>query len=723
MLPGKSTIDQLFNGTRVFVIPFYQRSYVWNKEHWERFLDDMIMVGHKKEDYFLGSIILKQELTNTSKRGDYKIVIDGQQRLTTIAIFLKVLYLKLDENAWFERKFILPDGNYAICHSHIDRRDFETIMKLEECKPLEGSSHIISAYNYFFENLDSSKLDMTRVLHNVQVIDIIIDGNDDEQQIFDTINSLGVDLTTAELLKNHLFDEKSFDEYEKLWKPAFEKDEDFISFWGKPLLKGRNKQINVEAFLNAFLQIKVHDPLLKVPAEEKLDYAKSGGLFTSYKKFISSYFNNKEIEFIKDLVAYAKIYYESFKPEIVEYSLTYKPSLDRINFLIFATDSTTMIPFIMYVIKNVKDDDEKNKIFEYLESYIVRRLICRKPTKSYSDLFSENLILAEIRSVGDLIEYINKKGETNNLAMPNNTELLRCFKELEYPNYRGLNILYLLESRLRNNSMLSTQLLKYSSYTLEHLMPQKWIPHWPLSGGFNADERTHVIKTLGNFTIITQPLNSTVSNDAWPIKVFGKNTKGGLKAYAKELLTLEGVLDLKIWDEKSIIARSIWLASKACNVWPSYIEGDKPIEEPIYDDEGEIIIDELTGEEKVISRDHTQYSLDGKEFMGKGRFVMYFIQKYIAKHSKMTFEELKEVFPDSLLDTGFKFIGLLCPVSAYNDWDNAYKQRRYHPDWLNSKLVSSDGIEFYVNTQWTLNSVQNIIQIAKNDHWDVMIKL
>ena len=723
MLPGKSTVDQLFNGTRVFVIPFYQRSYVWNIEHWERFLDDMILVGHKKEDYFLGSIILKQEPTNTSKRGDYKIVIDGQQRLTTIAIFLKVLYLKLGENAWFERKFILPDGNYAICHSHIDRRDFETIMKLEECKPLEGSSHIIGAYNYFRENLDPSLLNMNRVLHNVQVIDIIIDGNDDEQQIFDTINSLGVDLTTAELLKNHLFTEESFKEYESLWKPAFEKDDDCIAFWGKALLKGRNKQINVEAFLNAFLQIKVHDPNLKVPAEEKEEYAKSDRLFTSYKKFISSYYNNKEMEFIKELVEYAKIYYESFNPEIVDETLTYKPGLDRINFLIFATDSTTMIPFIMYVIKNVKDEDEKVNIFDYLESYIVRRLICRKTTKSYSDLFSENLILAEIRTADDVIDYINKKGESNNLAMPNNPEMLRCFKELEHPNYRGLSILYLLESKLRNNPLLSTQLLKYSSYTLEHLMPQKWVAHWPLPEGADADGRAHMIKTLGNFTIITQPLNSTVSNEAWPVKVLGKKGKGGLKTYAKELLTLEGVLDLRIWDEKSILARSMWLACKACNVWPSYIENDKPIEEPIYDDESEIIVDELTGEEKVISRDHTQYSLDGQEFMGKGRFVPYFVRKYISKHKKMTFAELKEVFPDSLLDPGFKFIGLLCPVSAYEDWDNSNKLRRYHPDWLGAKLTSSDGVEFYVNTQWTYDSVQSIIQIAKNDHWEVMIKL
>ena len=149
--------------------------------------------------------------------------------------------------------------------------------------------------------------------------------------------------------------------------------------------------------------------------------------------------------------------------------------------------------------------------------------------------------------------------------------------ELEQPNYRGLQILYLLESKLRNDPLLSTQLLKYSSYTLEHLMPQKWVNHWPLSGGFDADGRTHLIKTLGNFTIITQNLNSTIKNQAWPIKVNGKGDKGGLKTYAKELLTLEGVLDLEEWDEESIIDRSVWLASKASCVWPSHLQEDKPI--------------------------------------------------------------------------------------------------------------------------------------------------
>lgn len=723
MTPGKSKIAELFNGTRVFLIPFYQRSYVWDEKEWERLLTDIIAVGNKTTDYFLGAIILKQVNTGMSMHGDYKIVIDGQQRLTTLAIFLKVLYLKLGMNQWFERKFVLPDGTAAIQHSHMDKEEFSKIMELQSCDtPLAGKSNIIRAYNFFRERLDPSQINEMRLNNNIQVIDIVIDNNDDEQQIFDTINSLGVDLTTAELLKNHLFTEENLRIYETLWAPAFEADEDCIEFWAQPLLKGRNKQKNIEAFLNAFLQIKVQDCNLRISAEEKVEYSKSSALFYNYKKFIKDYYTGREFDFVRELVEYAKIYYKTLSPEITEHSLTFKAGLDRVNFLIFATDGTTMIPYVMYVIKNVTDEEERNKIFAYLESYIVRRLICRRSTKNYSDLFSENLVNANIQTAEAFINYINEKDSSNALAMPNNTELLRCCKEIEHPNYRGLAILYLMESKMRSSTLLTTQLLKYSAYTLEHLMPQKWMRNWPLTEGGDPDARTKKIKTLGNFTMLTQPLNSSISNESWSTKLTGKNNNG-LRVYANGLLTLTGVLDLAIWDEKAIDTRATWLARKAADLWPSQLPSEVTIEEPIFDDEGEIIIDQITGEEHVINRDHTQYSLDGQTFMGKSHFVPYFVKKYIEKHRNLTFAQIKERFPDTLLESGYKFLGLICPVSAYEQWDNKYKVRRYRADNPESKLKSADGIEFYVNTQWTAASVQNIIQIAKDDNWDVMIKL
>ena len=729
MIPGKSKIAELFNGTRVFMIPFYQRSYVWGEQQWERLLSDIIAVGNKTTDYFLGALILKQMNTGTAVHGDYKIVIDGQQRLTTLAILLKVLHLKTNSNMWFERKFVLPDNTLAIQHSHADRYDFDRIMRLTSCDDLKAEdennkkthhSNVLLAYDYFRRELDPSLINENRLNNNIQVIDIVIDNNDDEQQIFDTINSLGVDLTTAELLKNHLFTEESLNLYKTLWVPAFEEDDECIDFWAQPLLKGRNKQKNIEAFLNAFLQIKVQERAKAVSSEDKHEFSKSSALFYSYKKFIKDYYCGQEFDFVRDLVEYAKIYRKTFSPKVTENTLTFAPGLERINFIIFAADCTTMIPYVMYVIKNVSDTFERNKIFDYLEAYIVRRLICKMSTKNYSDLFSEELVNSNIRTADDFIQTINKK--VGSLEMPNNKELLRCCKEVEHPNYRGLTILYLMESRMSSNPYSSMQMRQYSSYTLEHLMPQKWEKNWPLPLGADSEERSKKIRTLGNFTMLTQSLNSSISNADWTTKLNGKIEKG-LKEYAKGLLTMEGVLDLQIWDEDAIVARSAWLAKKASELWPSHLPNEISIDETVFDDEGEVVVDDITGEERIINRDKTKYSLDGQTFMSKSHFVPYFVRKYIEKHNKLTFAEIKEIFPDTLLESGYKFLGLICPVSAYEQWDNKYKVRRYHADKPENKLISADGIEFYVNTQWTAPSIQNIIQIAKDDDWEVMIKL
>lgn len=729
MKPGISNILNLFNGYRVFVIPFYQRSYVWGKQQWERLLSDLIALGNKETDYFLGVVILKQIINGTSVYGDYKVVIDGQQRLTTLAIFLKVLYLKNNANDWFVKKFFVDDETFAICHSHIDRDDFARIMTLTSCEDLVGKdtdngikhhSNILQAYDYFRKTLDPSLINIPKLLNNVNVIDLVIDHNDDEQQIFDTINSLGVDLTTAELLKNHLFSEDNLDTYKKLWVPAFENDEECTEFWAQPLLKGRNKQKNIEAFLNAFLQIKVQEKSKEVSALDKEEFARSSTLFYSYKKFIKDYYCGQEFDFVKELVEYAKIYRKTFSPKVTENTLTFAPGLERINFLIFAADCTTMIPYVMFVIKNVDDTSERIKIFDYLEAYIVRRIICKMSTKNYSDLFSEELVNSNVRTAEDFIRTINKKD--GSLAMPNNKELLRCCKEVEHPNYRGLTILYLMESKMSCNPYSSMQLRKYNDYTLEHLMPQKWEKNWPLPQGADSEERSKKIKTLGNFTMLTQSLNSSISNADWTTKVKGKD-KNGLKAYAAGLLTMEGVLDLQIWDETAIESRSTWLAKKASELWPSMIPNDTKIGESILDDEGEIEVDQLTGEERVIRRDTTKYSLDGVTFMGKSYFGPHIVKKYLEKHNKLTYAEIKEKFPDSLLETRHKCLGLICPVSVYEQWDYKYKTIKYHADKPESKLLSDDGIEFYVNTQWTAPSIQNIIQIAKDDGWDVMIKL
>ena len=203
---GKRTINDIFNGNRILEIPFFQRAYVWGTDQWERLLEDMGHVSQSNKPYFLGSVILKQQPTNTGDRvGDVRTVIDGQQRLTTLNIFFKVLCLKTNQNSTFERIFKLINNDIALLHNHNDMDAFNTMLNLNELKDIVGEDNITLAYKYFKDNLDPDKLNFNNILSKILFVGIDLDENEDEQQIFDTINSLGVKLTTAELLKNYFF--------------------------------------------------------------------------------------------------------------------------------------------------------------------------------------------------------------------------------------------------------------------------------------------------------------------------------------------------------------------------------------------------------------------------------------------------------------------------------------------------------------------------------------
>jgi len=202
MEAGKRTINDIFNGNRILEIPFFQRSYVWEEEQWERLLEDMYNICLTNKTYFLGSVILKQQSTNSGPQvGDRRIVIDGQQRLTTLNLFFKILCLKLGQNSTFERIFKLLNNDIALIHNHIDILPFERIMNLDKLDKITENDSISLCYNYFDKNIDIKRLDINKILAKLLFVGIDLDENEDEQQIFDTINSLGVKLTTAELLK------------------------------------------------------------------------------------------------------------------------------------------------------------------------------------------------------------------------------------------------------------------------------------------------------------------------------------------------------------------------------------------------------------------------------------------------------------------------------------------------------------------------------------------
>jgi len=564
---GKRTINDIFNGNRILEVPFFQRAYVWDISQWERLLEDMENVSLNNKPYFLGSVILKQQPTNTGNViGDKRTLIDGQQRLTTLSIFFKVLSLKLNDDYEFNRMFKIRDL-IAIQHNHNDIDAYERVMNLKDLEDLTDKDNITRAYSYFKEKMNIEKLNINNILSKILFVGIDLSENEDEQQIFDTINSLGVRLTTAELLKNYFFNRDEITTYNTYWKDVFEKDSETKNYWDTEITAGRAKRELIDIFFFSYLQIKIQEKELKVKTENKIEFSKVENLFESYKSFIREYFNNDKELILSEIKEYASLFQKNFNIKIVENELTNISGIERINAIIFGLDTTTLIPYVLFVLKNVLDDTVRNELFEFLETYIMRRMIVHATTKNYNQLFTDRLINNKILSKEEFINYLNNQSETVNF-LPTDTDLENCIKDIVLVNKQSAGILYFIESKIRNKNYQSTQLLGLNKYSLEHLMPKKWENHWYNS--LNNEEkmnRNRKLLTLGNLTIITQSLNSTIRDANWENKKNGKRDKKGLIAYASGLETMNNYLSFDEWDEKAIEARANFLLEKAKLIW------------------------------------------------------------------------------------------------------------------------------------------------------------
>jgi len=573
MEAGKRTIRDIFNRGRNLEIPFFQRAYVWDTEQWQRFLEDMIMVSTSKRPYFLGSVILKQQETSSNK-DSILTVIDGQQRLTTLNIFLKALCLKNNSDNDFTETFKKQrDKSIILLHNHNDRESFNRIVNLEssiEFKNVSENDNILSAYNFFNENITEdyleNSLDFFNILDNILFVGIDLGYEEDEQQIFDTINSLGVRLTTAELLKNYFFKRDEIDNYNTYWKQIFEKDDETKIYWDREITTGRLKRTFIDLFFYSYLQIKVQEPELKVKTDDKIDFSRVEHLFESYKRFIRDY-NLDKTEILEEIKKYALLFKANFNFDIIDNELTAESGIERVNAIIFGLDTSTLIPYTLYILKNVEDEHKRNELFAFIESYVMRRMVVKATTKNYNQLFTDRLISNKILSKEQFIQYLESRNDKVNY-LPNDTELKQGFENSILINKQTAGIIYLIESKIRNRHKQATGLLGISKYSLEHLMPKKWENKWnSVSTKEAKDYRNFKLKTLGNLAIITQSLNASIRDSNWPTKKRGSGNKEGLKHYSGGIETLAPYLDLDEWNENEIEKRCDFLLKKATKIW------------------------------------------------------------------------------------------------------------------------------------------------------------
>lgn len=567
----KAIITNIFNNSTLIEVPFFQRSYVWKEDLWARLLEDMEYVVKTNKPHFLGSIILKEG--RKPKPGenfaDCRTVVDGQQRLTTFLLFMKVLCLKLGQSVLFDFQFRIMGQSIALRHGKNDIDAFETVMASMAAVKIDNpapQSRIIEAYNYFVEHIDETKLDIMTIIMNAQFVRIDLDADEDEQQIFNTINSLGVNLTTSELLKNYFFSRDTVSEYEAKWEAVFEKDDDTKSYWDTEIETGRMKRAMIDIFFDSFFQLFIQDKQYNISNDDKIMYARVDSLAQSYQHFIDHYCNGDKNVVLSQMKDYACCFMDTFRPDICGMSVPGTFGIEHLNVVIFGLKTSTLIPYVLYIAKNVYDKDEQKSMYGILESYIMRRMAVHATTKNYNNLFT-SLIHNKVLDSDSLMAKLQNSNDSTTY-IPTDDELRDGFKKSKLINLQTRGIIYLIESNIRPANS-ATVLLGFDRYTLEHLMPKKWRNNWAACSSDDlARQRDSKLLTLGNLAIIPQSLNASIRDGDWLTKKTGKGAnKPGLDVCAAGLSTVYDALLEDEWTESKIDARSDWLFEKAKGLW------------------------------------------------------------------------------------------------------------------------------------------------------------
>lgn len=559
-------------------VPFFQRPYVWDEGEWEDLINSINNAANESMP-FIGSFILQK-----IDRKFY--VIDGQQRITTLSVMIRAFLdsfsdlppeVKQQFSSYiYDTKFHKLKAVYLprLIPSNIDKNDFDAVMSgtKEEIESRNGK--IVQAYKYFCKyfasNSDEENADIgTRLLTNKKFFIVIeLDEQDDEQKIFDSVNSLGRDLTNSDIIKNYLYQkmkdyvnndpdmvQQLLQHHQTYWVDTFYSEEKRV-FWEKSKTLGRIQTNNLEAFLKDFATIKgIYSP------------SKTGGidgLAKAYKAFINNLAYDGLKLFSKELSDYATCYYtyNSAYEQMDDFKLS-----DIVNTTLLVLDKLETSTFNPYVLKLIKcnSGDMEEKLFA-LQRFVVMRFIYKAKTKNYNNV-CENLLNSD-----DPIQYLNNYNNSESLGLD------------EYPlglkkiyNKQATLMLFLLELIRRNGEE-----SKYSggmkySLSLEHIMPKSWERHWSDVPSFKyvgeseefsqvteytalIENRKAQILSIGNMTLLTSSLNSAIGNLPFESKILGNGKYDGYKKYAGSLSVAKEIIDIyeseKSWDERNIYARN-----------------------------------------------------------------------------------------------------------------------------------------------------------------------
>lgn len=547
----KGNIYEILNGNKQFLIPVYQRYYSWDIEQCKRLWNDIVEMQKKgKVGHFVGSIVNIAEQAMPTGVQKY-MIIDGQQRMTTLSLLLLALRdyaiknpddatinARRIDNMLLKNEYESGDERYKLLLTETDR---DILMRLVEEKPIPGDtrSKLLDNYKFFAGKIVDEELQPAEVYESIgklQIVNITLDRSvDDAQAIFESLNSTGKELSESDLIRNYVLmglePTEQIYVYEHLWRPM-------------ELLFAYETQDSVmDRFFRDYLTMKI----TRIPKQDRV-----------YEEF-KLYHLNCEFgtirELCQDLLTYAKHYTDMvFKRSS---NLNLKALYEDINDLRMEVS----YPFLLKVHNDFTEDiiseEDLKLIIRLCISYVFRRSICDIPTNSLNKTF------ATLKNEIKPDDYVNSIKaffvmRDNYKEFPDDDKFTAALVSRDIYTMRSRNFILRQLENYGNKAPIIIE-----NYTIEHIMPQNssLSPEWQQMLGANWREvQKTYLHTIGNLTLTAY--NSEMSDNPFMIKM---DMEGGFKESALRLNAY--VVKLTEWNEQRIKERAALLADKAKQIW------------------------------------------------------------------------------------------------------------------------------------------------------------
>ncbi len=508
---AQKLIKYLDGASKRFIIPVYQRNYDWKMEHCKQLYDDLVkIIRQNRKSHFFGSIVSVQSESGTMEEF---LIIDGQQRLTTISLLLLAIYHLLSSGKMVSRDHQLTDK--ILKKYLID--EYEPEEKRIKLKPIKNDqkafgilfdqdeeyipdSNLTINYRYFYDRIQHGELDIDELFDAIcklEIINISLNHEDNPQLIFESLNSTGLNLSEGDKIRNYILMGLPNDQQTKFYEKYWNRIESYTDY-------------DVSSFVRDYLSIKQQST------------PNMNSVYPTFKKYVEDA-EVADIEpLLKDLLEYAKRY---------AFLIKGGHSDERLNSCIYRLNrlSTSVTrPFLLEVIRLSESGaltaDELIEVFHFTESYLFRRAICDLPTNALNKIF---LLLHReiIRFDGDESHYVEKfkyalLSKRERTRFPSDEEFAECMSTRNIYGMNPKNKLYLFE-RLENSETSETKdvwgHLDRGEYSIEHIMPQHLTAAWIVSLGDNYEAiHTNWLHRLANLTLTAY--NSRYSNSPFAEK-------------------------------------------------------------------------------------------------------------------------------------------------------------------------------------------------------------